>query len=280
MNTTTDLQTKNTVNNLSFENVFYPMKRKYSGCEQIHLVYEGQIMKDDKSFAESKFAKHENLIGNYYGVPVYKDALWIESKKDGDKTIKRIVTGEEMSNICAEQLWTKNYSYFELYKGENMPEIKWDDITSDSFISSTTTTNADKSFWYTTGGISSNKYRVETVRYKEFHTAKLIKTIGKKTFVYWDDDTFTKVTCEKDQKPDPFAAFCIAFTKKMFGSTTKVMEAIEEADEKEKRKREKEANRKAHEENRKKEREAFDKEVEAKRHELAVLRAAEKKLKG
>ena len=75
LNTTTDLQTKNTVNHLSLENVFCPMKREYSGCEQIHLVYEGQIMKDDKSFAESNFAKPENLIGKYYGVPVYKDAL-------------------------------------------------------------------------------------------------------------------------------------------------------------------------------------------------------------
>lgn len=107
---------------------------------------------------------------------------------------------------------------------------------------------------------------------------KLIKTVGKKTFVYWTDDTFTKVKCEKDQQPDPFAAFCIAFTKKMLGSTTAILTEIEEHDEQIQREKQKEANRKKHEEQRKKEREAFDKEVEQKRHELAVLRAAEKKL--
>lgn len=109
---------------------------------------------------------------------------------------------------------------------------------------------------------------------------KSIKTIGKKTFVYWQDGTFTKVTCEKDQQPDPFAAYCIAFAKKIYGSTSAIIEDIEKHDEAILRQKQKEANRKRHEEQRKKEREAFDREVEKKRHELAVLRAAEKKLNG
>ena len=107
---------------------------------------------------------------------------------------------------------------------------------------------------------------------------KLIKTIGRKTFVYWKDGSYTKVTCEKDQKPDPFSAFCIAYMKKLLGSTTAILNMIEASDEKILRKKKKQENIKAHEERRKKEREAFDKEVEKKRHELAVLRAAEKLL--
>lgn len=115
---------------------------------------------------------------------------------------------------------------------------------------------------------------------REIPVVKSIKKIGKKTFVYWQDGTFTKVTCERDQQPDAFAAYCIAFTKKIYGSTSAILKEIEDHDEAILRQKKKEENRKIHEENRKKEREAFNKEVEKKRHELAVLRAAEKKLNG
>lgn len=125
---------------------------------------------------------------------------------------------------------------------------------------------------YNTEQVKSNPMKMPKV--------KSIKTIGKKTFVYWQDGTFTKVTCERDQQPDSFAAFCIALTKKMYGSTSAIIKEIEDHDEAILRQKKKEANRKLHEEQRKKEREAFDKEVEKKRHELAVLRAAEKKLNG
>lgn len=60
---------------------------------------------------------------------------------------------------------------------------------------------------------------------------KLIKRIGNKTFVTWNDGTETKVKCEYGKPFDPFSAFCIAFTKHVLGSTTKILEAIESADE-------------------------------------------------
>lgn len=103
----------------------------------------------------------------------------------------------------------------------------------------------------------------------------LIKTIGRKTFVEWSDGTKTKVTCEHTRTPDPFSAFCAAFAKRVFGSTSKVLEAIENADEKVLKQREREANRAKNEERRQKEKEQFEKDVAKKRYEMAVQRRAE-----
>lgn len=150
------------------------------------------------------------------------------------------------------------------------------------FGQTTTSTPYSKTFTYYSEDLLK-KYPKKDYKKNVMKTVpkvKSIKTIGKKTFVYWQDGTFTKVTCEKDQQPDPFAAYCIAFAKKIYGSTSAIIEDIEKHDEAILRQKQKEANRKRHEEQRKKEREAFDKEVEKKRHELAVLRAAEKKLNG
>lgn len=107
----------------------------------------------------------------------------------------------------------------------------------------------------------------------------LIKTIGRKTFVTWEDGETTKVTCEPGATPDPFSAFCIAFAKKLMGSTSAILEAIDTADEKQQRKREHEKNRKEHEKKIKAEKERFDRDVEKKRYEMAVQREAEKRLK-
>lgn len=111
-----------------------------------------------------------------------------------------------------------------------------------------------------------------------FPNPKLIRTLGNKTFVEWSDGTKTKVKCEYGRKPDPFSAFCAAFAKRMFGSTSKVLDAIKNADEKELKQREHEANRLKHEERLKKEKERFEKDVAKKRYELAVMRKAEKLL--
>lgn len=166
--------------------------------------------------------------------------------------------------------------------------LNWNTVTA-STPWSKTITNKDY-YKHLIDGISKEEAEGLTKKYpkedykinvmKTVPKVKSIKTIGKKTFVYWQDGTFTKVTCEKDQQPDPFAAYCIAFAKKIYGSTSAIIEDIEKHDEAILRQKQKEANRKRHEEQRKKEREAFDREVEKKRHELAVLRAAEKKLNG
>lgn len=52
---------------------------------------------------------------------------------------------------------------------------------------------------------------------------------GPKTIVLWSDGTKTIVSMSKDEaKFDPEAAFCAAYTKKMFGSNSKIKRVIKE----------------------------------------------------
>lgn len=106
----------------------------------------------------------------------------------------------------------------------------------------------------------------------------LIKTIGRKTFVTWNDGTTTKVVCDHNKPYDMFSGFCAAFAKRMYGGTTKLLRVIDTADEKAIKRREHETNQIKHQERMKREKEKFEAEVEKKRHELAVLREAEKRL--
>ena len=51
------------------------------------------------------------------------------------------------------------------------------------------------------------------------------------TVVNWDDGVKTVVTLKPDDCPDKmFVGFCIAYTKRMLGSTTKLLETIERCD--------------------------------------------------
>lgn len=45
---------------------------------------------------------------------------------------------------------------------------------------------------------------------------------GPKTIILWKDGTKTIVTCGEGDTYDPYVGFCVAVTKKMFGSTSKV----------------------------------------------------------
>ena len=77
---------------------------------------------------------------------------------------------------------------------------------------------------------------------KEFHDKRIgsademknvdVKKIifsGPKTIVLWTDGTKTIVSMSKDElRFDPEAAFCAAYTKKMFGSNSKIKRIIEQ----------------------------------------------------
>ena len=53
----------------------------------------------------------------------------------------------------------------------------------------------------------------------------------KTTVVNWDDGVKTVVTLKPDDCPDKmFVGFCIAYTKRMLGGTTKLLETIERCD--------------------------------------------------
>ena len=53
---------------------------------------------------------------------------------------------------------------------------------------------------------------------------------GDTTIVIWSDGEKTVVTKEEGKPNDPYAAFCAAVCKRLFGSTDKVMKIIETAD--------------------------------------------------
>lgn len=158
-----------------------------------------------------------------------------------------------------------------------VPTVTTDSITVRPTITNTSTPTEQNNALQNLMDIW-DRTKYETKYAIEYIKPILIKTIGRKTFVTWNDGTTTKVVCEQSVNPDPFMAFCAAFTKKMMGNTSAILKTIEEADEKEQRKRKKEANRKANEERRKKEKEQFDKDVAKERYRLAVQKAAEKKL--
>lgn len=71
---------------------------------------------------------------------------------------------------------------------------------------------------------------------KEKEIMKIPSTVGvvqrkNTTVVNWDDGVKTVVTLKEDNYPDPmFVGFCIAYTKRMLGSTTKLLETIERCD--------------------------------------------------
>lgn len=71
---------------------------------------------------------------------------------------------------------------------------------------------------------------------KEKETMKIPSTVGvvqrkNTTVVNWDDGVKTVVTLKEEDCPDKmFVGFCIAYTKRMLGGTTKLLETIERCD--------------------------------------------------
>ena len=57
-------------------------------------------------------------------------------------------------------------------------------------------------------------------------TIKQIIYSGPKTIILWADGTKTIVTCGEEDEFDPYAGFCAAVAKKLFGSTSKVKKII------------------------------------------------------
>ena len=105
------------------------------------------------------------------------------------------------------------------------------------------------------------------------------------TIVTWDDNTKTTIVAEEDVKKNDymmFEAFCIAFTKKMLGSTTKILNTIRENDtdaiKAARKKAIEEANKKAEEEAKaaleKDANDAFEAAVQQKMFEERVIKEA------
>lgn len=50
---------------------------------------------------------------------------------------------------------------------------------------------------------------------------------GPKTIVFWIDGTKTIVSCGEGDNSDPYAGFCAAVTKRVFGSTSQAKKVLE-----------------------------------------------------
>ena len=79
-------------------------------------------------------------------------------------------------------------------------------------------------------------YEEEVKKEEEAMRTAIPSTIGvvqrkNTTVVNWDDGVKTVVTLKPDDCPDEmFVGFCIAYTKRMLGGTTKLLETIERCD--------------------------------------------------
>lgn len=86
------------------------------------------------------------------------------------------------------------------------------------------TASKDGVFWFQDANLTP---------YKEPSTAltsndvKNVIFSGGKTIVLWADGTKTIVTCGEGDVFDPYAGFCAAVTKRMFGTTRNAMRALE-----------------------------------------------------
>ena len=79
-------------------------------------------------------------------------------------------------------------------------------------------------------------YEKEVKKEKETMRTAIPSTVGvvqrkNTTVVNWDDGVKTVVTLKSDDCPDEmFVGFCIAYTKRMLGGTTKLLKTIERCD--------------------------------------------------
>lgn len=106
------------------------------------------------------------------------------------------------------------------------------------------------------------------------------------TIVTWDDNTKTTIVAEKgfdENEHMLFDAFCIAFTKKMLGSTTNILKTIEANDtdtiNKRKKEFEEQIKKTMREANEQQEKAQFEAAVQAKMHEDRVIEEAIRRIR-
>ena len=106
------------------------------------------------------------------------------------------------------------------------------------------------------------------------------------TIVTWDDNTKTTIVAEEDVKKNDymmFEAFCIAFTKKMLGSTTNILKTIEANDtdtiNKRKKEFEEQIKKTMREANEQREKARFEAAVQAKMYEDRVIEEAIRRIR-
>ena len=136
----------------------------------------------------------------------------------------------------------------------------------------------------------------EEILKKEYHKmyknpAKIPNCTGiiqrdRATIVTWDDNTKTTIVAEKgfdENEHMLFDAFCIAFTKKMLGSTTNILKTIEANDtdtiNKRKKEIEEQIKKTMREANEQQEKARFEAAIQAKMYEDRVIEEAIRRIR-
>lgn len=151
-------------------------------------------------------------------------------------------------------------------------------ITKDILDKLTTKTNDIVATWKTNCDDAEDVINRELFTFKKLNTQeapirplRYWQTDNGCLTVEWTDHTKTTVTPSDPEHADVFSGICIAYTKKMFGSTTAIMRSIEQAKWlTDMPKRRKEMTRKYIKENRERQHKR-----EAERHEQAIQRRVE-----
>ena len=78
------------------------------------------------------------------------------------------------------------------------------------------------------GSINLQNEEKELRKMHDFDVKKIIIN-GPKTIVIWADGTKTIVSCGEDDRFDPYAGFCAAYVKKVFGSTSAAKRIVDKA---------------------------------------------------
>lgn len=141
-----------------------------------------------------------------------------------------------------------------------------------------------------------NRMRIKALEERGFEVVKMnsksssnpplpvdILRRGRCTIVKWNDGTTTKVVLEEGKADTGiFGAFCIAFAKKMYGSTEKLLKHIDNADEKARAVRVKAAAQECQEQCKKRaearRKEKFEREVAEEMHQARVRDEAMRRL--
>lgn len=79
-------------------------------------------------------------------------------------------------------------------------------------------------FWFSEGSLMPYDKPVSTMSADD---VKNVIFSGGKTIILWNDGTKTIATCGDGDSFDPYAGFCAAVTKKVFGTTSRAKRALE-----------------------------------------------------
>lgn len=102
--------------------------------------------------------------------------------------------------------------------------VDYNKMSYDEFYKERCKMKAAMDYYYNT-----NKLNV-SIKLEERSIIKKIILNGPATIFFWKDGSKTVVKCMEGDKYDLYTAFCIAFTKKLIGSNSKIKSTLKKAE--------------------------------------------------